>query len=291
MERPILTQRAFSCDSHLSTPASSTTTTTTTTTTATTVAVPQANIIGLPRPLLNPAPLLSSSPPSSKTTAASSHSYSRSLSDDQILSRSGSANGLLGSPLPPLPKESTLSPPSSTLSRPMPAHSLKTSKSSPCLVSGPEDDSQDDLLSSALPPAPAMPNRYLPSNLSHPPAMGFMSSSGSGSLSTTGTKSLNAPLPLIPNSSSIHQHGEYDQVQQHHHHHKSNSYNHGQGDGYSQQQQPSTNHVNMMTGTGGGGGGVGAGVHSRTKSVDKPASTGRWNSMKMMLGLRAGAKA
>ncbi|KAF9344584.1 hypothetical protein BGX34_005501 [Mortierella sp. NVP85] len=282
MERPILTQRAFSCDSHLSTPASSTTTTTAT---ATTVAVPQANIIGLPRPLLNPAPLLSSSPPSSKTTAApSSHSYSRSFSDDQILSRPGPANGLLGSPLPAVPKESTLSPPSLTTPRPMPAHSLKTSKSSPCLVSGPEDDSQDDLLSSALPPAPAMPNRYLPSNLSHPPAMGFMSPSGSGSPSTTGTKSLNAPLPLIPNG-SMHQHGEYDPPQQHHHHHKSNSYSHGQGDGYSQQ-QPSMNHVNMMTGTGGGG----AGVHSRTKSVDKPASTGRWNSMKMMLGLRAGAK-
>ncbi|KAF9356696.1 hypothetical protein BGX26_004894 [Mortierella sp. AD094] len=180
-ERPKPVQRTPSSETNLSV----STTTTPSTANATTLSVPQANIIGLPRPLLSPtlsSAELSSSPPSLPTMttpstntaspASGATRYMRSASDDQITARPNNTpyalNGFMApekspsspnlcsttngsstpysSPPPPPPAQS------GALSRPSPTY-LKTSKSSPCLV-GSESVSQDK------PSFPPLPDLY-----------------------------------------------------------------------------------------------------------------------------------
>ncbi|KAG0217180.1 hypothetical protein BGX31_000311 [Mortierella sp. GBA43] len=276
--QPMQLQRAFSSDHALPPlPASVTT------------SVPPSNIIGLPRPLLNPpgTPELSSSPPSMTTPipisslpSSNQHSYSRSLSDDQILHGSG-------------PRPTGSSSPSAAAAATTQPHHLKTSKSSPCLVSGYLQDAQDELLSSAIPPTPAMPNRYLPSNLSHPPvgisppSSLLMQSPQSLSPTELGPhermiqKSMSGPALLGGGGGGALAGNHYYDSREQQQHQRSGSYDHNQG----------LNGFNMMAGTGTGMHHNRAKVaHPATTVTEKPAATGRWNSMKMMLGLRAGAK-
>ncbi|KAF8977393.1 hypothetical protein BGZ46_007418 [Entomortierella lignicola] len=143
---------------------------------AVTTSVPQANIIGLPRPLLSPTfssaelPGSPPSPPASTTTSpiqtteigsaihtqlakatAVTARYVRSASDDHLLARPGVLYTPSGSP-----NLSAHSPPSSppltqsaNLSRPSPSY-LKGSKSSPNLV-GLDSDSQDSAIFQPMP--------------------------------------------------------------------------------------------------------------------------------------------
>ncbi|KAG0364537.1 hypothetical protein BC939DRAFT_489082 [Gamsiella multidivaricata] len=322
--------------------------------TSTTLSVPQASIIGLPRPLLNPTPssaLLSSSPPSpptlvpSPTTsigqsplqmATTPHPYMRSLSDDHLLTRPGIPQGMNNRPMDsgrspspspsifaavpisePLAATGSASSRSSTLSRPSPTYLLKASKSSPCLVSGSEGNSQEDVSSSFA----AMPDLYAQQQYhqsyqqqqqqqkqqqQHYAMSGQLSGGGSGSVGSSqapkplvrtssrrgmgmspaagvaapsqGAMNISAPLPLIPNNNSYNDYGAYE----HHGSPYGGSENGNGRHGYAQSMGHGGGHKASRSQ---GAGGVVAVVDN------KPVGAGRWSSMKMMLGLRVGQSA
>ncbi|KAI1314759.1 hypothetical protein EDD11_001728 [Mortierella claussenii] len=229
-----------------------------------------------------------------------------------------------GMALPPLSHSSMTT--TATLSRPSPTY-LKASKSSPCLV-GLDKDSQDATGPFPAMPDLSMQQQYqlqsypdvFPGQMaSSTPGIGAgvkllartssrrgmaspsssASTGGSGSAysasrgtmaSGQGAMNISAPLPLIPHSPSYNDFEGYDDhdQQQHQHvkHHGPYGRYQGGGMGHHAYAQSMSNvsvmsstsgHSQKTIGSGGGGGG-----HA------KPASAGRWNSMKMMLGLRVG---
>ncbi|KAG0023298.1 hypothetical protein BGZ80_009868 [Entomortierella chlamydospora] len=277
-ERPKPVQRALSSESNFTLTAN-----------ATTLSVPEANIIGLPRPLLSPtlsSAVLSSSPPSQPVMTTSPTSttppasgatrYMRSASDDQFTIRpnntpyalnsfgvpekSPSSPNLYSSPPPPPPSAQ-----SGALSRPTASY-LKTSKSSPCLA-GPESVSWDK---SSLPP---LPDQYYQQQ--------YQSQASSDMLTPSHGTMISAPLSLIPNNPSYNDYAGYDG----HNHNNSNNntrpYGHGREHSYAQSMSnvSVTSNSSVMTNN--------SSKTSRSQVSEKPAA-GRWSSMKTMFGLRGG---
>ncbi|KAF9113075.1 hypothetical protein BGX27_002280 [Mortierella sp. AM989] len=220
-ERPKPAQRTPSSESNMSV-----TTLAASTASATTLSVPQANIIGLPRPLLSPTPsssMLSSSPPSpptmapSSTNTATTHGatrlksatprYLRSTSDDQLTARPNIPNAMNSqmphelSPSQSLSMHSEAphsSSSSQSLALPKPSRTyLKTSKSSPCLV-GADSDSKDN---SAFQP---MPDLYSQQQYQQQPFYQHQNYSPQSTLRSDGTNSGSAGpgLKLLARTSS-----------------------------------------------------------------------------------------
>ncbi|KAF9170194.1 hypothetical protein BGX21_008691 [Mortierella sp. AD011] len=284
-ERPKPAQRALSSESNLSVSTAAPSTGN-----ATTLSVPEANIIGLPRPLLSPtlsSAVLSSSPPSQSAMTTSPTSitppvsgstrYMRSASDDQFTVRpnntpyaqnsfgvpekSPSSPNLYSSPPPPpLPSAQ-----SGTLSRPTASY-LKTSKSSPCLA-GPESVSWDK---SSLPP---LPDQYYQQQ--------YQSQASSDMLAPGHGAMVSAPLSLIPNNPSYNDYPGYDGHNHNNNNNNTRPYGHGRGHSYAQSMSNVSVTSNSSVATNN------SSKTSRSQVSEKPAA-GRWSSMKTMFGLRGG---
>ncbi|KAF9946687.1 hypothetical protein BGZ72_000126 [Mortierella alpina] len=323
-ERPQPIQRSRSSDNTSRAPV------------AITTSVSQTSIIGLPRPLLSPtlpSASLSSSPPSSPPSqhqpqyqqhlAPGPYPYARSNSDDQVTTRNSVHSGqnrMSPGPSPTLSATTYTSearnsiaspaPAASTLSRPSPSYMLKASRSSPCLVSGAEEQLPQDRMEQ-----PAMPDLYrqqqehyaqqslfYSQGKSAPAQQPQMTSNGfkllartssrraaSASSGAHGGMNISTPLPLAQGSQSLG--GEYGSGGYGHGdaHANSNSGSYsiygGGGHAYAQ----SMSNVSIMSSSSAVT--TSSARTSRTQvEKTKAGSTtvGRWNSMKMILGLRVG---
>ncbi|KAF9560559.1 hypothetical protein EC968_006107 [Mortierella alpina] len=250
--------------------------------------------------------------------------YARSTSDDQVTTRNsvhGGQNRRSPTPSPTLSPMTYTSetqnaiaspaPAASTLSRPSPSYMLKASRSSPCLVSGSEDRHQQDGMEQ-----PAMPDLYRQQQEHYaqqslfysqgktaPPQQPQITSNGFKLLARTssrratasssgalGNMNISTPLPLVPSSQSFgNEYGSGDGYDYGDVHAKGNngSYSIYGGGGHAYAQ--SMSNVSIMS--------TSSAVTtnstrtSRTqveKTKGGSSTVGRWNSMKMILGLRVG---
>ncbi|KAF9282074.1 hypothetical protein BGZ68_006223 [Mortierella alpina] len=249
--------------------------------------------------------------------------YGRSTSDDQVTTRT-SMHGGQGrrspTPSPTLSPSAytsetrnSIAPPApaaSTLSRPSPSYMLKASRSSPCLVSVTEEQHQQDRMDQ-----PAMPDLYrqqqehyaqqslfysqgksAPAQQPQITSNGFKllartSSRRAASSSSAAHESMNisTPLPLVPNNQSFggdYGSGGYDHGDAH-----SNSNNGsysiygGGGHAYAQ----SMSNVSIMSSSSAVTTSSARTSRTQVEKTKAGSSTvGRWNSMKMILGLRVG---
>ncbi|KAF9920121.1 hypothetical protein FBU30_010101 [Linnemannia zychae] len=298
-ERPKPIQRAPSSENTQSSSGSSPILTATTTTSnmhgstllATTTSVPVANIIGLPRPILNPS------------------------SSSSLLS--GSSPPTVSS-IPPTP---SLTP----LSRPTPTYMLKASKSSPCLVSGNDNSVQgeDEIAGyNPRPPIPEHPSSYYnyynqsESSTANTPyshnAGARVNSDGersglAGSLSSglkslarsssrrigggssdggsgSGKSNISGPLQLLPEQDTSNGYNSPSHQSHHHHYHGSGGTSPygGGGNRYAQ----SMSNISVMS-TSSVATNTTLATMSGKEEKSGGISTGRWSSMKSILGLKS----
>ncbi|KAF9981291.1 hypothetical protein BGZ75_007453 [Mortierella antarctica] len=249
--------------------------------------------------------------------------YARSTSDDQLTTRNSVHGGQNRKSPAPSP---TLSPPTytsetqtsiasparaaSTLSRPSPSYMLKASRSTPCLVSGAEERHQQDGREQ-----PAMPDLYrqqqehyaqqglfYSQGQSAPPQQPQITSNGfkllartssrrtaSSSSGAPGGMNISTPLPLVPSnqsSGSEYGSGGYDHGDAHA---KSNNGSYGIYGSGGHAYARSMSNVSIMSSSSAVT--TNSARTSRTqveKTKAGSSSVGRWNSMKMILGLRVG---
>ncbi|CAO3568956.1 unnamed protein product [Mortierella alpina] len=251
------------------------------------------------------------------------HPYARSASDDQLTTRNsahGGQNRRSPAPSPTLSPTTYTSetrnsivppaPTASTLSRPSPSYMLKASRSSPCLVSGAEERHQQDEMEQ-----PAMPDLYrqqqehyaqqslfYSQGKSAPPQQPQVTSNGfkllartssrraaAPSSAATGSMNISTPLPLVPSSQSYG--GEYGSGGYDHGDAHANSGNGsysiygGGGHAYAQ----SMSNVSIMSSSSAVTTNSARTSRTQVEKTKAGSSTvGRWNSMKMILGLRVG---
>ncbi|KAF9967817.1 hypothetical protein BGZ70_008045 [Mortierella alpina] len=201
-------------------------------------------------------------------------------------------------------------PTASTLSRPSPSYMLKASRSSPCLVSGAEERHQQDGMEQ-----PAMPDLYrqqqehyaqqslfYAQGKSAPPQQPQVTSNGfkllartssrraaAPSSETTGNMNISTPLPLVPSSQSLgseYGSGGYDHGDAHSNS-RNGSYSIYGGGGHAYAQ--SMSNVSIMSSSSAVTTNSARTSRTQVEKTKAASSTvGRWNSMKMILGLRVG---